>query len=219
MSWNVDGARDYFDHAADWWHSRYAHKSRLADGFNRVFRKGIFERWQLTFEHCGNISGANVLDVGCGTGEYGMEFVKRGASRVVGVDFAPAMIESARRRAAQTGVSDQCEFICADFSTLEPNEQFEIILAVGLFDYVKEPAPVLSKLCGLLRGRFLASFPSYNYLWAVQRKIRYDWLKRCPVYDYSSEELDRLYRDAGFTWWRIIPMSKGLFCVAENRQT
>ncbi len=60
--------------------------------------------------------GRRVLDVGCGSGRYGLALAERGASRVVGVDFSPVMIELARSEAEKRGVQDRCQFIPADFA-------------------------------------------------------------------------------------------------------
>src|SRR5439155_4357581 len=45
-----------------------------------------------------------VLDCGCGTGEHALMIAERGME-VVGVDFAPAAIDEARRKAAERGLS------------------------------------------------------------------------------------------------------------------
>src|SRR6267142_7036770 len=45
----------------------------------------------------------DALDAGCGTGFLAFELSARG-HRVTGVDFAPAMIGEARRKAAERGV-------------------------------------------------------------------------------------------------------------------
>jgi len=50
----------------------------------------------------------DVFDAGCGTGFLVFELAARG-HRVVGVDFAPAMIVEARRKAAERGVSVRLE--------------------------------------------------------------------------------------------------------------
>jgi len=62
------------------------------------------------------------LDVGCGTGFLGFELLARG-HRVTGVDFAPAMIAEARRKAAvraaairfEEGDAEQLRFASASF--------------------------------------------------------------------------------------------------------
>src|SRR5436190_11891356 len=48
--------------------------------------------------------GLEALDVGSGTGFLSFELAARG-HRVTGVDFAPAMIAEARRKAAAAGAS------------------------------------------------------------------------------------------------------------------
>jgi ubiquinone/menaquinone biosynthesis C-methylase UbiE len=48
------------------------------------------------------------LDAGCGTGFLAFELAARG-HRVTGVDFAPAMIAEARRKAAERGISVRLE--------------------------------------------------------------------------------------------------------------
>src|SRR5262245_14084038 len=50
----------------------------------------------------------DALDAGCGTGFLSFELAERG-HRVTGVDFAPAMIAAARRKAAERGVSLRLE--------------------------------------------------------------------------------------------------------------
>src|SRR5919198_709666 len=50
----------------------------------------------------------DALDVGCGTGFLSLELAARG-HRVTGVDFAPAMLAEARRKAAERGASIRFE--------------------------------------------------------------------------------------------------------------
>jgi len=44
-----------------------------------------------------DIAGSEVLDVGTGTGAWGSLFLQKGAKRVTGVDFSPAMIKQAKK--------------------------------------------------------------------------------------------------------------------------
>ncbi len=45
------------------------------------------------FKALGDIQGQSVLDAGCGAGLYTRRFKSRGATRVVGFDIAPNMID------------------------------------------------------------------------------------------------------------------------------
>jgi ubiquinone/menaquinone biosynthesis C-methylase UbiE len=158
-----------------------------------------------------------VLDIGCGTGRFSIECAKRGAQKVVGLDFAPSMIEFCRVVASQMRVTDKCEFICDDFLAHDFQDRFDIVLALGLFDYIREPEPVFRKIAALRPRKFLASFPTYTLLWGIQRKIRYEWIKKCPIYYYTREQLQRLYQGAPFPNFEIIEGKKGIFGIAEAR--
>jgi len=200
------------------WHARYASASRLRSILNRFWRSALYERRRLTFEHCGAIAGATVLDIGSGTGEYSLEFAAQGAVQVTGVDIAPAMVEFSQRLAKQRGLSQHCRFVCTDFLDYHLSEQFDIVLAMGLFDYVADPMPVLRKIATLTRGRFLASYPRNEGIWAFQRKVRYQWLKGVPIFDYAPDRLGALYREAGFESLQVVEMKRGLFAVAWNER-
>ena len=56
----------------------------------------------------------DALDAGCGTGFLSFELASRG-HRVTGMDFAPAMIAEARRKAAERGIAVQLPFPPASF--------------------------------------------------------------------------------------------------------
>jgi 2-polyprenyl-3-methyl-5-hydroxy-6-metoxy-1,4-benzoquinol methylase len=215
MSSKNDGVRDYFNRISDDWDAFYSDGNSFQDRLNRVFRHALYERLRLTLDHCGEIAGARVLDLGSGTGQYSVEFARRGASRVLGIDFAPSMVASSERLAQEQGVAGPCEFICADFANHTLHESFDIVLALGFFDYIEHPELLLKKIKELTESTFVASFPSNNLLWRIQRRIRYNWIKGCPVFDYTPDLVRDLYATAGFTTLKIIPMKRGLFVVAR----
>jgi ubiquinone/menaquinone biosynthesis C-methylase UbiE len=53
--------------------------------------------------------GDHVLDVGCGTGALSLRAAKKGA-RVKAIDINPAMLDIARRKAEEAGLSQSIEF-------------------------------------------------------------------------------------------------------------
>ncbi len=162
MKSESEQAQKYFDKVPAQWDALYSHENKLKYLINKWFRKGLFLRYERTFEHCGDLSGASVLDIGCGTGRFSIECAKRGAERIVGIDFAPSMIEYSRTVAKQMGVAEKCEFICDDFLSHQFDKSFDIVLALGLFDYVRQPEPIFKKVATLSPRKFIASFPKFT---------------------------------------------------------
>jgi ubiquinone/menaquinone biosynthesis C-methylase UbiE len=58
---------------------------------------GIADEW------VGDVSGLDVVELGCGTAHFAARLARKGA-RVVGVDPTPAQLETARRMMASTGI-------------------------------------------------------------------------------------------------------------------
>ena len=217
MKSQAEDIKIYFDKVPKEWDSLYSHENKLKYAINKWLRKGLFERYRLTFDNCGDLTDTKVLDIGCGTGRFSIECAKRGAKRVVGIDFAPSMVEFSKRIAEQMGVSEECEFIQGDFVTHKLNESFDIVLALGFFDYIKEPELVFEKIGQISPRRLLASFPRFTLFWGIQRHVRYYWIKKCPIYYYSEEQIEQLCKRAGFTDLNITQSKRGFFCVAKNK--
>lgn len=59
----------------------------------------------------GNVDGARLLDLGCGSGTYSVSFAEKG-SHVVALDLSPTMISLAQERARRRGV--EADFRVAD---------------------------------------------------------------------------------------------------------
>ena len=60
-----------------------------------------------------DLSGARVLDAGCGTGAFAVALAKRGAD-VVAIDLSPTLIELARDRAPIHSVAGSVTFVAGD---------------------------------------------------------------------------------------------------------
>ena len=72
-----------------------------------------------------NVAGKVVADIGCGTGRYAIQLLRFGARKVAGVDFSPAMLEVAQRKAQKAelsiewGVGDLTEHVPIPDATLD----------------------------------------------------------------------------------------------------
>jgi SAM-dependent methyltransferase len=188
----------YFDRAAEAFDGLYSPRGQNAvtRWVNRRFRRDIVGRFLRTVQHAKETASASVLDVGCGSGRYITALAEAGVRRIVGIDLSIEMLELARRQTSQLSGA-QIEFIHGDFSEWSSVEQFDLIVAMGFFDYVNEAATVLAKMRTSCRRSVIASFPSRHWFRTPLRRIRYR-LKKCPVYFYGAEQIEQIGRDAGF---------------------
>lgn len=79
---------------------------------------------------------------------------KRGARRVIGLDIREDVLQAARQRALNAGVSDIC---CFAAST---KERADVIVSVDAFEHFADPAEILRNMNALLKpaGEVLISF-------------------------------------------------------------
>ena len=182
---------------------------------NTTLRKAVFERYTITFEQAGDVTGKKILDVGCGSGVYSIDFARRGAGRVVGVDFSGNMLRLARQEAKQHGVADRCDFIQADFLELELDEKFDISIAMGVFDYVPDQVTFLRKMVEVTTGKVIVAFPSHSLLREPARRLRYRLSGKGEIYLYSQEDVERIATQAGLREKEIIhiPSSGGVYVL------
>lgn len=89
------------------------------------------------------------LDVGCGTGFLALELAARG-HHVVGVDFAPAMIEEARRKAAASGLSVRFEEADAEQLPFAPRS-FDLVISRHVLWTLPQPQAAIDEWTRVLR--------------------------------------------------------------------
>ena len=81
-----------------------------------------------------------MLDYGCGSGRASMRYLREGASFVTGFDIAPAMVEEARRRAADTGVGERSTFLVADaHRTPFADDAFDTVVGIAILHHLEIP--------------------------------------------------------------------------------
>ena len=172
---------------------------RWVDG---VWRGVVRRRLDLTLERVQPIRDRSFLDVGCGSGRYCLAYAQCGASRVVGLDFAERMILIARQHAERLGVADRCDFRVGSFPEAVPDGPFDVSTAMGFFDYVAEPVPIVRRMRELTRSTMVMSFPKAREWRVPLRRLRFA-LAGCPLYLYSEPRCREVLRSAGverFDW-------------------
>jgi SAM-dependent methyltransferase len=207
----------FWDHESQAFDAIYSHKkTALSNWLDRVFRKDMYDRFRFAMDHSEPIANRSVLDLGCGSGRYAIACAAAGASRVLGIDIAPRMLELAQSLAAEQGVADRCSFQHTDVLSLDAESKFDVILAIGLFDYIRDPLPALRKIRNLTAGRAIISFPRLWTWRAVPRKLRLA-LRGCDVYFYSRAAILKHLNQAGFAVSEVQRVGK-LDCVVATPQ-
>lgn len=212
MKNEIEVQRNFWNREADAFERIYSHeKSKLSTLLDQVLRKDMYERFVFTIRNCEPVQGRSFLDVGCGNGLYSIELGNKGASRVVGIDISPVMIDRCMVSARKEGLESRLTFLQTDLLEYEPDTRFDVSYGIGLFDYISDPLPVLTKMREVTTDKAIMAFPRFWTWRAPVRKIRLT-LKGCPVFFYSKSKISRLLQDAGFARWEITPVGK-LYCV------
>ncbi len=186
------------------------------DRMNRIITLGFDQRWRRALIDAVGVGGGDtVLDLACGTGDFAAMARERGA-RVVGLDFAGAMLASARERCPKT-----IALVRGDALQL-PLANSSVSVAVSGFalrNFVSIP-PVLAELARVLRpgGRvgllevdeprssvlrlghgiyFQRVVPALGALLSDGRAYRY--LPASAAYLPDGEGLRDMLEEAGFT--------------------
>lgn len=203
------GFWDNYSHDFD---SIYTHeKSKLSNLMDKLFRHDMYERFQFTLDQSKPISDRSILDVGCGPGYYSLAYAKQGAKKVVGIDYSEKMIQLANERLKKESLKSNCQFLVNDIMDFNSDFRFDISIAIGLFDYTKDPLPILNKMNELTQEKMILSFPRL-YTWrAPIRKVRL-MMKKLGVYFYSKRKLENLFESAGFNKYKIVKVGK-LHCA------
>ena len=85
-----------------------------------------------------DLTGKSVLDIGCNGGFYSIEMKKRGAGRVLGVDFDDAYLAQARFAAQTTGHDIEFRKLSVyDLGAL--GERFDVVLFMGVLYHLRHP--------------------------------------------------------------------------------
>lgn len=124
-----------------------------------VRHAGVHDRQAAPFGHAamdalGAISGATVIDVGCGTGAAATELVDRGASEVLGIDLSAPMIDAARA----SNTRSELRFELGDVLMLRDLDHFDIVFSRFGVMFFDDPASAFAHLRALGTARARLGF-------------------------------------------------------------
>ena len=96
-------------------------------------------KWRR-FEHTipSDLTGKTVLDIGCNGGFYSMEMKRRGADRVVAIDFDDDYLEQARFAAAIEGLDIDFR-VMSVYDVAQLAERFDVVFFIGVLYHLRHP--------------------------------------------------------------------------------
>jgi ubiquinone biosynthesis O-methyltransferase len=126
----------------------------------------------LILEMAGDVVHLCALDIGCGDGELALQLWERGA-QVTGIDASQEMIAAARVRAKSQKAAIAFEVAAAEQLPFA-SEQFDVVVAITIFCFVPNAAPVFREIARVLRpgGRLVIGELGRWSSWAAARRVR-----------------------------------------------
>jgi tRNA (mo5U34)-methyltransferase len=96
-------------------------------------------KWR-TFRHAiaEDLSRKSVLDIGCNAGFYSLEMKRRGAERVLGIDFDDRYLEQARLAAEVKGQDIEFRKLSV-YDVASLGERFDVVLFMGVLYHLRHP--------------------------------------------------------------------------------
>jgi len=209
MSKEMQTAQQYWDVRSDLFANYYKKPSM----FDKVLRKAVYTRTAVALKVIKEFGKCTVLDIGSGPGVNSVTWLKNSeATQLLGIDFAENMNEYARKNAEIEGVGARCRFVEGDFLIYDfQNKKYDVSVAVGVSDYVKDMDVFLKKMDAVSNNAFVVSWP-LNGLRMALRRYRYT----CPVYHYNEADVRRLHEGLNIKSLEIIPMQGGMVSVARK---
>ena len=175
------------------------HVRQLGDWFQNMNLRGVPTapqhflgdypnvKWQA-FAHAlpADLRDKSVLDIGCNAGFYSLEMKRRGAARVLGIDFDDRYLAQARFAAQVTEMDIEFRRLSVyEVGTLD--EQFDIVLFLGVLYHLRHPLLALD----LLREHVVGD------LLLVQSMLRGESRFEPLEQDYSFDE-KAIFNQPGF---------------------
>jgi len=145
----------------------------------------------------------SILDIGCGTCRL-IEALHPTEHFVVGVDYSSEMLTKAKEILTAKGISeDSYRLIFGDVVNNWPNEldaykKFEIVVMLGLVEYISDPVPLLQKMLRFNPDKILVSFCRAKTPRTYIRRLRYKIQGLdCPLFFYTQKEIQEIGEQLG----------------------
>jgi demethylmenaquinone methyltransferase / 2-methoxy-6-polyprenyl-1,4-benzoquinol methylase len=206
------------------------------DLLNHLLSLGLDRRWRArAVAELGLAEGDRLLDLCTGTGDLALTAAERAGARVrvVGIDFAAAMLGIARKKIRARGHQASIPLVRGDATSLPLRSESCDAAAIGFgIRNVERPERAIAELARVLRpgGRLAILEFGFPKIPGIRALYRFYFRRLLPLigravsrhgeaYTYlpasveafqSPQAFSRLLESAGFAELRAVPLSLGI---------
>ncbi len=146
------------------------------------------------------LSGARVLDVGCGGGLLAEALARRGA-QVVAIDLSPAMISTAQLHAAESALAIDYRVQDAQVLAQAQPHQFDAVCCMEMLEHVSDPQAFIDLLSQLVKpgGAIFVSTLNRNLKAFLLAIVGAEYVLR--LLPRGTHEYERFIRPAELATW------------------
>jgi 2-polyprenyl-3-methyl-5-hydroxy-6-metoxy-1,4-benzoquinol methylase len=173
---------------------------------------------------------ANVLDVGCATGEITLDSAQH-AKQILGIDHATSMTDTGNVKARERGI-ENCRFEPLDANDPALEEQsFDAITVYSVFHLIENPpggpgvSATIARLHALLKpqGHLITETPvlgDWNLGWKVILKLCVLIGIAPPITALKLADLEQMFTAAGFELLesKVYNPKSGMHCILARKR-
>lgn len=141
-----ENVNDYFQSQSSYWKDIYADGGVQAKIYQA--RQAAVLAW---IDELALAPDSRVLEIGCGAGFMTVALAKRGL-HVYAIDSTEAMIEQARRHAAESGTAELLSLNVGDVYALTfEDSSFDLVIALGVIPWLERPELAMQEMARVTR--------------------------------------------------------------------
>lgn len=198
--------------------------NKRARNYDRKIYKGPNYAARLERAAAAFGDNANVLDVGCATGEITLDLAKH-AQQILGIDHAKNMTDAANAKARERNINN------ARFKPLDANDptlaenSFDAITVYSVFHLVDDVPSTIARLHALLKphGHLITEtsvLGDWNPIWKVILKLCMVTGIAPPVTALKLADLENMFTTAGFDILdsKVYNPKSGMHCITARKR-
>jgi ubiquinone/menaquinone biosynthesis C-methylase UbiE len=127
----------------------------LATAYEKSARMAIDSYYRsVAQEVVAHLTEGKILDIGTGPGYLPVEIARRSLNiRIIGIDLSRKLIDTARSKAAQEGLSDRLTFQRGNANRIAFDDStFDMVISTGMLHSLKDPVKVIQEMYRVLKA-------------------------------------------------------------------